>query len=262
MNVRIFHGWGAFFGAAAALFFLLWSPTDASTIAVSPVQLYLSRGNSSTELTITNQSVEPIRFSVSGYSWTQSTTNPLILRSTSDLVFFPALFSIAAGQQKHVRIGTTAEAASVETAYRIIVEELPPLSSVLGNRTSGAGLSIRTRVSLPLFLKPSHQTMSAEFNDPQVHHGALSFSLINTGNVHLQVPKILVDASDRQGRIFSTTLNGWYVLPGTTHRFSVRIPKGHCQAISRLNFRFLSEDLSVKQEFARVGIDCSTAAPP
>lgn len=261
LNVRIFDCWVGIFGGVAAFFFLLCCPTDSATIAVSPVQLYLSRGNSSTELTITNQSLESIRFSVAGYSWGQSVTNPLILRSTSDVVFFPALFSLAAGQQRRVRIGTTGEVSSAETAYRIIVEELPPLSSVVGNPTPGVGLTIRTRLSLPLFVKPRHQTTSAQFTKPELRHGTLGFSVINTGNVHLQLQKVVVNAFDRQDRsVFATTLNGWYVLPAATRRFAVRISKAHCQTISRVNLRLVSEDLSVKQQFDRISVDCSTTA--
>lgn len=185
-----------------------------------------------------NQTSMPIRFSVSGYSWSQSPTDPLILKPAHELIFFPSIFSLLPMQIRHIRIGTTANATDRETAYRIIVEELPALSEVLRRPAAGAQLTLRTRVSLPLFEESTaERSFEATFADPQVRGNALSIAVKNDGNTHLQIPKITLLAQGFRGEVvFSATTVGWYVLPGSVRRFFFHIPGNRCSEMRRLSF--------------------------
>ena len=89
---------------------LLTSEAVAATFTVEPTQIVLSGRKSSVLLTLKNDSAEPLRFELSVFSWSQSPSGEMSLEPTDDIVFFPALLTIAPGESRHVRVGSATSA--------------------------------------------------------------------------------------------------------------------------------------------------------
>ena len=79
--------------------------TSAATFRVSPVQVVFDGARSSDLLTITNQSSEELRFQITAFTWDQKPSGEMELTPTNEIVFFPALLSVAPGQERKVRVG-------------------------------------------------------------------------------------------------------------------------------------------------------------
>src|SRR5438132_13311632 len=97
-----------------------------SAFKVTPVRVTFS-GPSSTLLTLRNESDQPLRFQISSFTWSQDARGSVQLSPTDDIVFFPALLTLNAGEEWKVRVAATGAATDGEKADRIFFEELPPL---------------------------------------------------------------------------------------------------------------------------------------
>lgn len=123
---------------------------------VTPTRLVLRPNETSTSLVLKNESAEALRFQVTAFAWTNAIDGEMRLEPTKDVVFFPALFAIAPGQTRRVRVATAERAAMHERAYRLIVEQLP---SRAGPRIE-SGVEMLTRLNVPLFLEPATRVAS------------------------------------------------------------------------------------------------------
>jgi fimbrial chaperone protein len=162
---------------------------------VTPTRLVLRQSQTSTSLLLKNESAEVIRFQVSAFSWTNAIDGEMTLEPTKDIVFFPALFSIAPGQTRRVRVTTSERATTHERAYRLIVEQLP---SRAGPRVEG-GVEMMTRLNVPLFLEPATRVAQATLDHVALRDGALTFDVHNTGTVHVRFNEVVVKGLSREG---------------------------------------------------------------
>jgi P pilus assembly chaperone PapD len=70
---------------------------DAATFTVEPTQIVFSNRTNSVLLTLRNESTETLRFELSVFKWDQSPSGEMQLEGTEDIVFFPALLTLAPG---------------------------------------------------------------------------------------------------------------------------------------------------------------------
>jgi fimbrial chaperone protein len=167
------------------------------------------------------------------------------LQKTEDIVFFPALFSLNPGEERRIRIGSPAVAASErEQTFRIFVEELAPAKTA----ASPSGVRVLTKMGIPIFLRPAKEHASATLSVPQVRGRAVTFSLSNTGAVHFVPRRVVARFGDAAGNTVSEQpLSGWYVLAGGRRDYEVALPPADCMRISsvvieaELPFATLSE---------------------
>ena len=155
---------------------------DAATFTVEPTQIVFSNRTNSVLLTLRNESTETLRFELSVFKWDQSPSGEMQLEGTEDIVFFPALLTLAPGESRRVRVGSATEFDKVEKSYRIFVEELPPLDR------QGNGVRVLTKMGIPIFLKPAKEVASANLSNLGQKSGKVFFTLSNEGTVHF-VPK-------------------------------------------------------------------------
>jgi fimbrial chaperone protein len=220
----------------AAFALLAAAPAAAGEFNVSPTRLSLTEQRHTTLLTLRNVGTEALRFQVTPYHWTQSDTEAVQLTPTSDLVVFPSLLTLAPGESRNVRVGTTASFGETEGTYRIFVEELPPLEPS-GER----GVRVLTRAGIPVFLAPHRAEAAAKISDVQLTGGTLDVRLENQGNVHFLVQELAATASCAGAEPRQADVHGWYVLPGTARPMSVVLPGGTCAGDGALDLRAVTD---------------------
>jgi fimbrial chaperone protein len=196
---------------------------------VTPTRLVLRPNQTSTSLLLKNESDEGLRFQVTAFVWTNAIDGEMKLAPTKDVVFFPALFTIAPGQTRRVRVATTERAASHERAYRLIVEQLP---SRAGPRIE-SGVEMLTRLNVPLFLEPATRVAQATLDHVALRDGALMFDIHNTGTVHVRLDEVVVKGLSREGAsAHEQRVPGWYLLPGETRLYQLPLEPHVCRALA------------------------------
>jgi len=203
------------------------TPALASTFRVAPMQLDLAPGTTSTLLTITNDTAREIRFEVTAMKWEQDERGEMKLTPAGDAItFFPKLLSVAGKASVTIRVGTTAPTfGPTEGTYRLFVEELPDNSVPAEKGT----VAIRTKMGIPVFLKPTQAKASAEIASVAFDRGKIVTRVHNTGTVHMIVDAVKMHGATSSGAAkFEHLLNGWYVLAGGTRMFEQAILASEC----------------------------------
>lgn len=209
------------------------APAAASSFTVDPTLIQLSPRASSSLLAVRNESEAPVTLQVSAYVWGQSPAGEMQLTPTDDIVFFPTLLTLQPGEQRKIRIGTTAPlGGTMERSYRVFVEELPPERRPGADATS---VSVLTKMGIPVFLAPSTPRAQVGVRDVTASSGTFSFRLVNSGTVHL-VPEMVrvTGTSDAGDAVFERTLQSWYVLAGGERAFTVTVPDPQCGRLRSL----------------------------
>jgi fimbrial chaperone protein len=200
-------------------------PASAATFSVNPTQIYLSGRTTSSLLTLRNDSTETLRFQLSAFAWKQSPTGEILLDPTPDVVFFPALLTLKAGEERRIRVGSTVSPGASEKTYRIFVEELP----APGETAGGSAVRVLTKMGIPIFVRPVKEAASAALSELGVRDTALHFTLLNTGTVHFVPQAITVRGLAADGQpVFEQQLAGWYVLSGGRRDFDVAVASPDC----------------------------------
>jgi fimbrial chaperone protein len=221
----------------------------ASTVAVSPVNIFLTSDTPSALLTLTNQGSERVSFEISLYSWNQSDAGAMQLAPTSDVIFFPSLVTLSPGEARNIRIGTVIKPGQVEKTYRLFLEELPSPRT----RASDHGrvhVRLLSKISLPVFLEPDKVRFNTSISDVTVHNRALSFKINNGGTTHILPQAVNVSAKDHAGNVlFQRTAIVWYILPGESSKVGVDLPARTCAEIRLLSISLETDTEVVKKSF-------------
>ena len=205
-------------------------PAAAATYSVTPTRVVLTARTASTLLTITNDSAETLRLQVSVHAWQQSPAGEMQLTATEDVIAFPALFSLAAGESRKVRVAQTAGAGALEKSYRIYVEELAQTASV-----EQTAVRMLTRLGIPVFVQPERPRARAELREVGIRGGRLAFTLANTGNVFFIPDAVQVRAFTASGAaVEDQAPPAWYVLAGGSRAFAITYAPPACQRIRRV----------------------------
>jgi fimbrial chaperone protein len=247
---------------AAALFAVLAAVTAAraATFSVDPIVVTLGKGNSSASVAITNQSPQKLRLQVTGFAWQQNAAGEMQLQPTDDLVFFPQLLTLDPGETRRIRIGASTDQGAVEKTFRVFMEELPSLESVVSPKT--AAITIRMKVGIPVFVSPNvPPVVSGTVRGVAVRENALSFDVVNTGNTHFAIQKVNVVGKGAAGTdVLSRELTGWYLLPGGTRHFTVPLSKGNCSALQSLAVQVRADTVTFDGSFADLGKQCGSVS--
>jgi fimbrial chaperone protein len=154
---------------------------QAANLEVQPVLVELGAGAPSATITVRNGGAAPMRYQVSPMAWTQPDGTETKLAPSSELSAFPLLFSLAAGEERKVRVGATVPPGSDERAWRLLVEELP--SAV--EPGAGAHVTILTRFAIPVFQAPA-RPLAAPAAELERAGAAIRVTLRSAGNVHVR----------------------------------------------------------------------------
>lgn len=179
-------------------------------------------------MALRNVGKEPVRLEVQATRWTQSPDGQLETAATDELVVFPPLLTLAPGEERNLRVGTTARPGAAERSYRVFLQELPPPEKP-GERQQ---VRVLSRLGLPVFLAPERRTSRAELTGLQVEGGKARFTLRNGGSVRLRPAEVRLTAGGADGHtLFARPLDAWYVLAGGERRYEVELPAESCPAV-------------------------------
>jgi fimbrial chaperone protein len=212
---------------------------NAATFTVEPTQIVFSNRTNSVLLTLRNESTETLRFELSVFKWGQAPSGEMQLEATEDIVFFPALLTLAPGESRRVRVGSATEFDTVEKTYRIFVEELPPLER------QGSGVRVLTKMGIPIFLRPAKEVASANLTNLGQRSGKVSFTLSNEGTVHFVPKEIRIRGLAGSATAVDRQIEGWYILAGGRREFDMAFPEAECSRITSVtvDVQFGSESL-------------------
>lgn len=225
-------------------------PAYAGSFQVNPVRLHLSERAPSTLLRVRNASSDPVRLQVRVFSWSESPAGEVELTPTKDILFYPSLLVIAAGETRNIRVGTELRVGHQQRTYRIFVEELPAVRVPDAPLTT---IDVRTRMSIPIFFG-SEDMASA----PEIHleeSDKLRLSLENRGTRFFKATKLTVVAEDESGsELKSMRLPAWYVLPDGRRLYDIALPEDEC--IARLSVRLETEKSGAHEREFHISPQC------
>ncbi len=121
----------------------------AASLQVAPISLALTPQQRAEALWLSNSGAQALTAQIRVFAWTQH-DGVERLEPTGDIILSPPLAEVAADARQLVRVLRTDPAAplpSHETAYRLIVDELP-----LARADGTIGVSFVMRYSIPLFV--------------------------------------------------------------------------------------------------------------
>jgi len=214
---------------------------SGSTFKVAPIKVYLTAQSPTSLLTLTNTTDQPLRFQISAFSWSQSRAGELELAPTEDIIFFPALLTLKAGEERNVRVGYTKRVAPpLEQAYRIFFEELPSADAATAG---GAQIKVLTKMGIPIFIAPKQAAPRVALTQTAWKDRSIAFAVENQGNAHFTIRSVKVTGRNASGsELFSRQFDGWYVLPRGARDYVVSVTPKECSALTDIDVQ-LSTDL-------------------
>lgn len=190
---------------------LLGPAVLAAQFAVSPVRVDFSAGDKTSSVVINNMGDTPLRVALDARRWQQDQDGADVYTPTTDLLFFPKQAEIAPRSQRVVRIGMLVPRAANEQAYRIYINEQPPLKSEVGSSQLAMVLSF----GVPVFIQPLQVERSAVAEKVSLQRGDLLLTLKNTGNTSLR----LASVKNKALKLDQQEFTDWYLLAGTERSY-------------------------------------------
>ena len=218
--------------AAVALGLALCTAAGASAgnLGFGPPTLELTARARIGTISLTNRDADPVRLEIKVFRWAQQLDGRMQLDSTDDAIVFPQLLTIPGNETRRLRISLMVPASELEKTYRIQVTEIPGFAGT--TRTPGS-IAMLSQLKLPIFYAPLRERIEGAIQEAAVRHGALTFSVANTGTVHFQTKRLTITAFGPNGRVVSSkNLDGWYVLPGSRREY--HLPLSDCADIRAL----------------------------
>jgi len=228
---------GAWFRCFIIILIISLLPFSAFAVAfkVKPLALNFEPADKTKLVTIVNTSGRAITVQVDSRLWFQDEVGNERYKDTKDIIFFPKIVKIAKGEEKIVRVGYRGKAAkSKEKAYRLYFEQLRD------SRAADGAVSFSVRFGIPLFVKLSKPTHIFEIADSDVQGGELLVDIANKGNSHFVAKRITAKGIGSGNRsTFIKDIGGWYVLPGSTKRFSMQLAQDTCTDSSNIDIEVM-----------------------
>jgi fimbrial chaperone protein len=224
------------------------APVYSANFAVDPVVASLSPHAPSALLEMGNTGAASLRFELSGFIWSQGPEGQIVLTPTDDMIFFPQLFALNAGEKRKVRIGSVAPAEDTEKSYRLMVAQMPSLASA---RPAGSGVELLTHLSIPVFVEPAVIRKEGNLTAVTATGRMISFQVVNTGNVHLVVEKATITGLNAAGTpAFTRQAKDWYVLAGKSSNYSLQLTADECAKAQTIEVAVSTETKTFDQRVA------------
>jgi fimbrial chaperone protein len=195
----------------------------ASSVVIWPIDPAMTAQDKATPLWIENRGTEPVTFQVRAYRWTQADGENLHEAQT-DVIASPPVAQVAPGARQLIRLIKIKDASQgSESAYRLLIDELPRAPAPGATAAPRADLEVQMRYSIPLFVRGA--SVEGAGYGPALKTafvldgGQRYVELRNTGAMHARLTDLrLVTRGDE-----ATIVKGLagYVLPGATMRLAL-----------------------------------------
>lgn len=190
------------------------APLSAGSLQVSPVSVKIVSPATSATVTLRNQGTAPINAQVRVFHWTESDGTEQ-LTPTTDVVASPPMMSLQPSVDYVVRIVRTSRTPmAAGENFRILVDELPASKSANGN-----GVTLLMRYSIPVFFEQPSASDGQLAWTAALQEGKLVLSATNSGDRHVRVSALKVEAPGGKSNSFGDGLAG-YVLGHATRDWS------------------------------------------
>ena len=134
-------------------------------------------------------------------------------------ILSPPIVTIPAKGAQVVRVGLRNRDTSVERAYRVIVEEIPPQFE------GKAAVKMVLRLDVPLYALPrSDGSSKLAWNAWRDADGSVVVQAQNSGSLHEQILEI--NARTASGKSITLSKTMGVVLPGSARQWKVGTPEG------------------------------------
>lgn len=207
------------------------SVVNAGSFKVFPLKLVFDSQQKTSLFRITNTDKAPVSVQLQAAVWSQDKDGEDIYSKTSDIIFFPKIVEVNAGEERVVRVAYKGNPnKKFEQSYRLFAQELPQKSK------AGGALSFALRFSVPIFVSYPRAKAFPVVEPLDVENGNLLIQVRNEGSKHLVVSNIKVAAIDgSNNEIHNFQVKGWYVLPKSQRVFSVPIDEELCLKSDKYN---------------------------
>jgi fimbrial chaperone protein len=214
----------------AAVFSLVPGSACAGDFWVSPIRLELDVQNRSGLIKVANKSPEPMRFQIEALKWEQDADAKDTYSRTVDLHFYPRILEVKPGESRVIRTGVKIPAVKSERTYRLFIRDITH-----EGMQGSSSVAISVRFGVPVFVRPAKIEAVGSVEAISMEGGKLSFSVVNSGNVHFKISDINITGSDAEGaEKHSQQLKGWYLLYGKSRAYEAEIPAGECAEMATL----------------------------
>lgn len=209
----------------------------AASFSVFPLKVALNAQKTTEILTVQNAADQPLRLQVEGKSWSINAQKQWSLQDTDALILTPELLVVPPHGSALIRVGIDAPASDQEQAYRLLLTELTDASAVHNN---GTHLTVRTQLSLPLFVDPGHP-IETRPSITQVHLTSdhLAVTIQDTGTRRLDAQASEISVLTAAGKVLEhKALTTGYALPGTSVDLDLDVPASVCPSASVVSITF------------------------
>ena len=226
-----------------------WAPLpEAGEFTINPLRVSLDRTTRSSEVTVRNDDIVPLRMQVEAMNWRQDAQGKDQYEPAEGLLYFPRAMEIPPGESRIVRVGVRAAPVTSEDAYRLFIEELPPASPAEAG-AQGTSLRIFLRVGVAVFVAPAQAKRTAEITRLEVKSGVAEWSVANTGNAHFRTERVELAGMARDGKqLFSQEFPERYFLAGVVKTLRFDIPRESCRQVATLEASVVGENLDLKRK--------------
>lgn len=208
-------------------------PARAADISLMPVNVRLDRFNDRATVQVSNNGQEPVVMQADAIAWTRVGGQDLD-GPTSDIIVNPPIFTLQPGQTQVLRVGLRRnQELQQEATYRMVLREIPmPRLSDAGQVAGQVRVLVALRV--PVYVAPTKVQRSERWSLRRGPGGEMVASVANTGNVHLKVSELRLQAEGGPGQVLALQGPQAVIFPGEKRSFRLR-PQASATAPSRVD---------------------------
>lgn len=186
---------------------------NAGGISVMPVTIQMVPGLMTAALTVTNEGDSETSFQVRAFAWSQGPGGNDQLATSDELLASPPLGTIAAGGRQVVRLVLRRPAQGKESAYRILLDQIPPPASP-------GTVRVALRLSIPIFAEPASRIAPHLQWRVEASTGENRLVAVNKGGRHERVRDIVIAASGGGAPKVEANVSP-YILAGATRSWKI-----------------------------------------